>query len=354
MKLLSFILVFLFTVPLYAQKSKNKTDNQQVIFSEGISYSLPRTGIRIIVHARLTSYVPGPCSAWAEAYFGIKDIKNQPQSFWEIDEVSFETFAEPDPSQVYKTDLSSLPMLQMTQEGILAGFNTDVKSGKSSRQVTNSLTTGDKTRQMELQKQVQVPAQSGRTSPDQRAADAASIINKVRAVRYDIVAGMLDEFHPDGKAYEESLDELRRIEEENMALFTGKTTTEKQIFYYDYVPSSVSEKGVVIFRFDENLGFLPENDFSGKPVMIDIEKEEVPGGAPSVAETPGSVKTGISYRRPGNAVIRLSRELSVIAATRAVIAQFGTVTPLPAQLLSGAYSVEFHPETGAIKSITKK
>ena len=35
------------------------------------------------------------------------------------------------------------------------------------------------------------------------------------------------------------------------------------------------------------------------------------------------------------------------------IAQMGSVLPLPAELLNGNYAIQFWPETGAIKSVTK-
>jgi hypothetical protein len=54
------------------------------------------------------------------------------------------------------------------------------------------------------------------------------------------------------------------------------------------------------------------------------------------------------------AEIRISRELTLIGTGRAAIAQFGEVFPVPAGLLDGSVAVEIHPETGAIKSITRK
>ena len=48
------------------------------------------------------------------------------------------------------------------------------------------------------------------------------------------------------------------------------------------------------------------------------------------------------------------QELKTIATARAVIAQSGTVAPLPEELLYGEYAIEIHPETGAIKSVSKK
>jgi hypothetical protein len=47
-------------------------------------------------------------------------------------------------------------------------------------------------------------------------------------------------------------------------------------------------------------------------------------------------------------------ELNTIATARTVMAQFGQVAPVPEELLFGEYTIEFHPETGALKSVQKK
>ena len=46
--------------------------------------------------------------------------------------------------------------------------------------------------------------------------------------------------------------------------------------------------------------------------------------------------------------------LSLIATSRATIAQFGNVASIPESLLDGTHQLKFHPATGAIKSILKK
>ena len=142
------------------------------------------------------------------------------------------------------------------------------------------------------------------------------------------------------------------MEEKNLALFTGKSITENFTFYYDFIPGPEPAKGEVIFRFDENLGFLSKNDFSGKPVTIDVEKTEKPG--PAEVSYPVTQTQGIFYRRPGMAQVRLTKELAEIASTRLPVAQFGKIEFLPAELIQQGHSIEFHPETGGIKSISKK
>jgi hypothetical protein len=352
MRIFALIITLFLTLPLMAQRSKNKTEEViPVVVSEGITYSLPRTGIRIIIRAIKTTHKPGPYAMYADPLLGIKDVVTLPQSVWEMKSISFESFTEPDPTQVFKTNPLTLPLIQLTSDGCLAGFNSSVPVNRNDKPVFNSLVFAGNGASNSFVSSVQLPASSGRTPVEQRAQEAATQILKSRTTRFDIVAGLLDERHPDGKAYEESLDELRKSENEMLELFTGRQHAEDYTFNYLYIPLSKSVKGEVVFRFDENLGFLAKNDFSGKPVMIDVEAEEVPS-ASSGTTTPGNA--GLFYRQPGSGNVKLTKELSVIGTARLAIAQFGNVLPLSAELLNGSYSIEFHPETGALKSISKK
>ena len=356
MKILAVFAAFLLMIPATAQKrSKNETPELPVI-TQGISYSLPRTGIRVVVSATQTSFVPGPYSPYAEQLLGIRDAKTQAQTTWEITDVRLETFAEPDPENTFKVIGSGAAFLQLTPAGILAGINSPAQPAACNLISSTSLATVNESGNLTFSNLLDTPGLSGRSTADQRAVSAASRIIKARNTRNDIASGMLDEFHPDGDAYEASLEELRRTEKELLQLFTGKSATEKYTFAFDYVPTG-PVTGEVIFRFDENRGFLPKSDLSGKPVMMDIVGEDALTAKIKAVQGTQTVTpdySGVYYRQPGVASVRITRELTTIATGRATIAQLGGIAALPASLLDGNYSIEFHPETGAVKSILRK
>jgi len=355
MRIYTMLLAMLLILPATAQKRTRSDAPVIPSITEGIMYSLPQTVIRVTVSARQTTFVPGPYAPFAEQLLGIRDAKTQAQTFWDIDEVKFDTYALPDPAQTYKAT-GGAAFLRLTPTGILTGINTTGESKSYGTSVSNSFATPNKAVDLTFTNLIDNPALTGRTSPDQRAVQAANRILRARSVRFDIVAGLLDEYHPDGEAYEESLEELRRIEADLLSLFIGKSATEKYTFSFDYIPQS-SVRGEVIFRFDENRGFLPKTDLSGKPIMIDVERDETLASRLSAVKGEHMALQGFSgvfYRQPGMADIRILRELTVISAGKAAIAQFGEVTPIPRELLDGTYSIELHPETGAIKNIYKK
>lgn len=354
MKIFAMLMAMLLIIPAAAQR-KSATAPAVPLITEGITYSLPRTGIRVHVKARQITIVPGPYASFAEQLLGIRDVKTQAQTIWEFEEVSFETFPEPDPAQTYKAT-GGAAFLQLTPFGTLAGINSRTDIQPCITASSNSLTTTNKLPELTFNYLIDNPALTGRTALDQRAVQAANRILRARNIRFDIVSGQLDEFHPDGEAYEESLDELYSTEAELLSLFIGKSATEEYTFSFDYIPQT-SVRGEVIFRFDENRGFLPKSDLSGKPVMIDVERDEALAAKQTAVKGEQLIDPGFSgvyYRQPGIADIRISLELTLVATGRLTIAQFGEVSAVPRELLDGTYSIELHPETGAIKSIQKK
>ena len=355
MKFFVLLLSLLLAIPAAAQKRNQPNVPVLPVITEGITYSLPRTGIRVMVKARQTTYVPGPYAMFADQLLGIRDVKAQAHTQWVIEDVSIDTYAEPDPAQVYKAT-GGAAFLQLTPSGILAGINLSNAPETEDKVFSNSFATPDKAAGLTYHNLIDNPSLSGRTPADQRAVQAANRILKARSVRFDIVSGMLDEFHPDGEAYEESLGELSRTEEELLSLFVGKTSTGKYTYAFEYVPTG-PVTGEVICRFDEMRGFLPKSDLSGKPVMIDVVREEALAARMAAVKGEQATDagfTGLYYRQPGMARISVSRELTVIATGKATVAQFGEIAPVPAGLLDGNHSIEFHPGTGAIKSVSKK
>jgi len=177
-----------------------------------------------------------------------------------------------------------------------------------------------------------------------------------RRLQFEIAAGLVDELHPDGEAYKVSLEELKKIEKDYLSLFVGKSTYDKESFSFDYVPKS-GGKSEAIFRISEENGIVSATDLSGKPVMIEFEidkdlTQKYTGLVKS--DNPAAGQSGVYYRVPGRATVKLISDMNVIATARVTIAQFGMVAPVPEEFLTGEYSIEYNSETGTIKGIQKK
>lgn len=370
-QLLLMFATILFSVTLFAlpKDDKKKTEGEESVVSahiEGIAYSLPCTGIKVNVIAEKQVRVAGPFASYAQKYLGIENASTANAENWEIKSIAFETFAEPDPKQVYKATGESASLLNLTSSGILAGVNSEVQT-ENIPFATNNLASenltadypftdlsmwGMFTKADSLKKYKVVPK-----SLEEKAAEAAETIFNLRSSRFRLLTNADDEPLPDGRSFEVMAIELGNLENEQLALFIGKSVRKTYQYSFDFIPGDNDVKGEVVFRFSENNGVLPKSDLSGKPVVIDVNKMddlEAIQKKQVASQNPEAGKSGVYYRMPGKAAISLSYGAMVMATTRATIAQFGAVAPLPESLLDGNYAVMFHPETGAIKSVLAK
>lgn len=368
MRILLFILAISIAVPSFGQRRKKDDDAAVPTFVEGITYALPRTGVRVHVKTVKETFMPGPYAAYAEQLLGIADAKNRASVAWEIEDIAIETFSEPDPGQVHKALGDAAFLVDLTPQGCLAGINANVAAENNTSVKTNSLVPAPEyddgfrfanfnDTPLYSQGDSSNNFRPMRVSDNVKAAEAANRILKSRLTQFDMVAGLMDEFHPDGVAYKVSLKELKTIEKNYLSLFVGHTTYKHETFSFDFVPTSSAEKGEVIFRFSDDKGVVPASDLSAKPVMLKVETEDglvkkYSGLAKS--DNPSAGESGIYYRMPAVANISVIYELKTIATARATVAQFGVVAPMPENLLYGGYSIKIHPETGAVESVTKK
>ena len=365
--LISIILIFL-AVSLLATGKDDKKKEVPCATSgpvEGVVYALPQTGIRVHVKATCEHFVHGPFQLYAQKMLGIENASSSDADRWNIDEMKIEVFSEPDPDQVHKAMGPSAQMVSLTESGILAGINTKVKPELSEIQTQYFLTKN-------LDKQVKFtdlsiwsfysPADSTKNfkmvskNMDQKAAEAAETLFNLRNSRFALLTNANDEPLPDGKSFEIMVQELGKMEENYLSLFIGKSSKQTCEFSFDFIPGQKTAKGEVIFRFSEERGVLPKSDLSGRPIVIEVNKSEnlaVKQNGLSGSENPNAGKSGLYYRMPGVAEIRIVDGSAQLAGARAPITQFGTVAAVPEDLLDGNYKLEFFPTTGAIKSIVE-
>lgn len=368
MKYIALLIAVVFVIPVFGQRNKKTDDASMTPVVEGIIYSLPQTGIRVYVKTLKESYIPGPYAAYADQLLGVKNVALKAFKRWEITEVRIETFADPDPGQVYKTIGDAASLVSLTPEGCLVGLNSGMSDVQPKPVKTNRIIpapvmddgfsfdyfndtplyiTGDSTNRF----------RPVRVSDDQKMAETAKRVIQSRRAQFEIVSGLLDEYHPDGEAYRASLEELKSIEKNYQSLFVGRKTQTEDIFSFDFIPTKPNGKGEVIFRISDDKGVVPASDLSGKPVTIEFEVDKSLVGkytGLAKSENPAAGESGIYYRIPAMANINIVNELSVIATARTAIAQFGVVAPLPEEWILNGYMIKFHPETGAIQSVVKK
>ena len=365
--ILTFILALVMVSSASAQRDDKRkaTAGETAMPLEGVVYALPQTGIRVHVTATRERFVRGPFSVYAQKMLGIDNVPQADGDRWNMDQMQIELFSEPDPEQVYKAMGQAAQMVSLTESGILAGINSDSYQEKSAIQTSsflmNNLDQPTRFTDLSLWSYYSAVDSTRRSrmvskTQEQKAAEAAETIFNLRNSRFTLLTNGDDEPLPDGKSFEVMVQELGKMEENYLALFIGKSEKQTYEFSFDYVPGSKNVKGEVFFRFSEDRGVLPKTDLSGRPIVIDVVKAESltnKQNSLSASKNPAAGKSGLYYRMPGMAEIRIMDGGTQLATSRAAVAQFGGIAPVPEDILDGSYKLEFFPSTGAVKSITK-
>jgi Domain of unknown function (DUF4831) len=346
-----------------AKDDKKKGAGELGAFPGGVIYSLPRTGIRIFTEATQEKFFHGPYYEYAQKYLGIKNVSTTDGEFWKITDLKFETFGAPDPSEVHKANGAVASMLSLSDDGVLLGINCSVKadnvktystvftpSVELPKEIWNELSMHSFLAEKDSTKHAGDKVKSF----EEKAAEAAMDILKLRKRKALILASKYDKLPPDGKAYQVMVDELSKIIGDYESLFVGKSFKATHNYVFEVIPDAKSNKPLVAFRFSPSSGVLPETNVSGKPIMLELDPnlDLSRNSEQKIAASPGETSTnGLVYRTPGSVVARLLNGSDVLAQAHLAMAQFGAVAPFPDGLITGEYVIELHPVTGAIRRV---
>ncbi|MFV0554374.1 MAG: DUF4831 family protein [Mangrovibacterium sp.] len=320
----------------------------------GLVYNLPRTVVKINVEAQYTQLVAGPYAKYADKYLGIKNVVLEDVLHWSMSNISFNTFTEADPSQQYQSMGVGGSLVSLCSNGVIAGVNTIAPTQSTGLNYSSFIAptvqkplTNFTTLTMEGRTYTVSDSTGVRTfkkTDEEMAQEAANTIIDLRQQRYDLLAGALDSSElGDAQTLQAAADKLHKMELEYLSLFIGASYSASCNFSFDYVPTTTDKSGDVAFRFSEEHGPVPVSDLSGAPVIISIQTNALGEGFGN-AES----EHALYYRIPGKATFTLEYADKTLATAQIEIAQFGTIMPIPNQLLDGKFEIKMNPETGAI------
>lgn len=333
----------------------------------GVTYMLPQTEIKIEAEATRQHYEPGQFSKYAERYLRLRDVKQEAETSWTLDEVKVNIVGVPDPSNIYfveMKDRTTAPLMELTADGIVRSINLPF--------------TGDKKAE-----QPQAKQQEDEALPDPRtflteeilmtnstakmAELVAREIYSIRESKNALLRGEAENLPKDGAQLQIMLDNLNKQEKAMLQMFEGKVTTEKHHFTKRVTPEEMSNH--VVFRFSKKLGFVEADDLAGEPVELSIVNKQLIPEQPAESEgkssrsiisilTNGnkSAIEGVAYNVPGKADVKLTYQHKDIINTELSLTQFGTREYLADQLFNRntVTQVLFDVNTGALLKIDRQ
>ena len=170
-------------------------------------------------------------------------------------------------------------------------------------------------------------------SPEVKASETADMILKLRKQRLQIVTGDTDATYS-GEAMAAAINELTRLEQEYMTLFTGYTETQTQTMNFDVVPEAEREtQKYVAFRLSDTAGLLPADNLSGRPIVIEF----VPQAFQQIDESAFDKKKAPAvlayYRIPAVCTVKLTDGRDILLQTRVPVYQLGQESSLPVNVI---------------------
>jgi hypothetical protein len=371
-------LVILLSVIFYScayagvpKDDRRRDDNQQnttTFYEEGIVYNLPRNGFEVMVEVVKMTFIPGPYADYAKEYIGIVGVGKTAKTTWKLQSVDVDVFSEADPAAMFETNDSIVGAVSLLSNGIIGGINvpgadSGVEVLGNSLLIAEQLTTHSFT---DLSSdnfyEILVDPNTGsetfkNKTTEVKAREAADYIMRLRQKRAYTILDPSDVVPEDGLAFKVLVEEIKRVEKEYVELFIGKTISSKHQMRYIFVPDENDVKNEVLFRFSEENGILPASNISGKPVFLNVVKNNISkknAAALKASKNPNEGEHGLFYRIPISAEIEITDGMNTLFSGRVVVAQFGEIAPFPVNMLNDDTQIEYNTQTGTIKSISNK
>lgn len=379
-----FILLLTISIVFFSCKTEHHAINviplnkAQGIRNYSNLYALPKTVIRVNVSFTQTIYKQGPYNRYAKSMLGIDQIVNRNFVEWSIDKVDFKTFAIPDTNHIYLIEqaggINNIG-LSLTSCGLINSVNADWKHSHSfltsdNKKYTSTLNFNKEEEQLNKTNIIDfndVPILKDVASKKTSYEKAKALAEKIYTLREDraaiLVGDGYSEAMPDGLALKKIVENLNDLEQRYLSMFVGRQLTRQYTYSFDFTPDSPKKiTQSILFRYSASRGIVSFNDVSGLPVIIEINSFQNINRITKFDENQNRIKRiaeidekahGLYYRIPEMGLIKLLIDEKVIAEKKLMIAQFGEVHPLDPSYLDGRYSIEFYPELGSIKQISK-
>ncbi len=337
----------------------------------GIYYTLPKVVFKIQLVMEEVNKIPGPFAAYTQKYLGTNNYIKRNETYYKLLAVKVEPVSMADPSHTYYIEFPRekssknlrVSNFQLNNEGELMGYGFKIenkkeeKSGLPSSQLLvysnngnaenfNMAASYSRAQKLDtLVRKVTVDTVTIKRfkfrttwinlSEEDQANDAAQRINKIRTSRYNLLTGYQEVNYGEGIKYMDV--QLKKLENEYLALFLGKETRTTVVRNFEFDP----EKGYLSKNL---LEFLAKGG-STQAVTLTIsplnEMKNVPGVSTAAPDE-------LFYRIPVKANVSVIVEGNAFYSDIFAVPQLGVVTTAT----MGNSHIQLNPVTGALVRIS--
>lgn len=341
--------------------------------SNGVVYALPKVSFKLDVWVEKTDHIKGPYTSYAGKLLGVQDIISNSHSSYIIKDVKISAEYSPDSDQLYYMDLgeisgktNNIKLIQMSENGMFGGmiaqeseelsqsnniFIEEIRSGNRDFRYFADANLIDRVdtiiRRVDVDTTTIERAILKRYSIEkdlsQRAQDAATQLMEIRKNRFELISGYQEVAYTEG-ALSLMNEELKQMEDDYLALFTGKTLLTDQHYVFYFTPSA-DQVNIIspVFKFSNSSGIVPASGSSGEKVSVAIKSHGLAEKMSDVSVN-GNIP-GVVYRFPESAEVWVKFGSQEYDKQLMTIPQFGKLQKL--QLNNNVF--ELHPSTGGLK-----
>ena len=316
-----------------------------------LSYCLPSTVVTLEVEAMQEKFYAGPYARYAEKYLGMK-VRQKDETTYQLTQIRMVPYVEADQAKRYiiyvekgSVDASFLKLssagLVSFMDAVVGGetqwrFPTRTSGDFSAKGVSSNLTSEAAVLYKNDRKETaynKVSVQQSMIvakSVEKKAAETADMILDIRKQRLQIVTGDTDATYS-GEAMAAAINELSRLEEEYLTLFTGYSETQNQKMNFEVIPDPSREnQRYVAFRLSDTAGLVPADNLSGKPVVMEFIPQAIaPVEQPEVKDPKKTPQVSAFYRIPAICTVKLTDGVDVLLQSRIPVYQLGIESSLP-------------------------
>jgi len=306
-----------------------------ILRAQDFSYSLPSTTFVVEVDAVQEYFFAGPYAAFAQQMLGF-EAQKQNSVKARVTDIRLLPCVETDPNARFTAELGLEHLLTMSSQGLVCFRDTLEARSLSwrfpkvpARDFSDKgLTDSEKIRLESTLQMVQVDTgfvqrtvtreiTETKTLED-KASEAAERILACRQERQNIAMGHTDATFS-GEALKAALEELSRIEEENLALFRGYSVTRPLHAVFDVRPSAGERvQRYVAFLLSDTDGLKAEG--RGTPFYLELELESE---LPEPVDNNTGRRRVLHYREPAICKVRLTQDGLRLMETRVPVYQLG-------------------------------
>lgn len=391
MKKLIFAATILLTVLLFSScKQVEEMSKPNVRFkADGgprLTYYLPKNEYRIEIKVVRNQLHRGPFVDYAGDYMRIdREVIKYDETNYEVVDAQIDLLAKPDPAEQYSILLNQagLVPISLTQNGILAGVNTNIRKEVPRLQYKNcipekktfiftDLSVGpivDITNKISYEYKkidsalVRVPVENVETnvqSFQQLAWAAAKFISTIRESRFRLLAG-LSEIDQIPENIQSRVEELNTLEKNYLELFIGHKERDTLIYYFSYSPETGTpdDEHRVLAYFSKINGLQTSNSIlnetpninNGVPLTLNVSPA-IFAGSSTKDDIEQVLNKGVVYRIPSRANFSVALRDKDLANEQFPVSQWGIHAFLPQSVLNNTNKIEFDINTGGLINIS--